>query len=248
MWHEALGWADLPAAEALRCYAGTTDLVSAFATAATTEAAAEKELAYQTLLDWAVRTRTTVGEFVARMDALRRSCERYEAGGDAVLLSSIHQVKGREFPLVIVTGWEDGLFPSRRSSAEEERRLAYVAMTRHRGGRGHPAVRGRFGALRRGHPVPAAAVSGPGARLCPPSPATRRRMSGCALRFVPLSADHDRSTFASGSEPLDNYFRHARRRLGPGRALRDRGPCHVRGRQGRDCIDVLPSPRIYPAA
>jgi DNA helicase-2/ATP-dependent DNA helicase PcrA len=134
VWHEALSWADLPAAEALRCYAARTDLVSAFATAATSEAAAEKELAYQTLLDWAVRTRTTVGEFVARMDALRRSRERYEAGGDAVLLSSIHQVKGREFPLVIVTGLEDGLFPSRRASAEpvpeEERRLAYVAMTR----------------------------------------------------------------------------------------------------------------------
>ncbi|WP_295392593.1 GNAT family N-acetyltransferase [uncultured Thiodictyon sp.] len=32
-------------------------------------------------------------------------------------------------------------------------------------------------------------------------------MTGCALRFVPLSAYHDRSTFASGSEPLDNYFR-----------------------------------------
>jgi DNA helicase-2/ATP-dependent DNA helicase PcrA len=130
LWHEALGWADLPADEALRCYAATTDLVSAFATSATSEAAAEKELAYQTLLDWAVRTRTTVREFVTRMDALRRSREHDEAGGDAVLLSSIHQVKGREFPLVIVTGLEDGLFPSRRSSAEEERRLAYVAMTR----------------------------------------------------------------------------------------------------------------------
>jgi DNA helicase-2/ATP-dependent DNA helicase PcrA len=130
VWHEALGWAAWPAAEALRYYARTTDLVSAFATAATSEAAAEKELAYQTLLDWAVRTRTTVGAFVARMDALRQARERYEAGGDAVLLSSIHQVKGREFPLVIVTGLEDGLFPSRRASAEEERRLAYVAMTR----------------------------------------------------------------------------------------------------------------------
>ena len=59
VWHEALGWADLPAADALRFYASTTDLVSAFATSATSEAAAEKELAYQTLLDWAVRTRTT---------------------------------------------------------------------------------------------------------------------------------------------------------------------------------------------
>ena len=32
-------------------------------------------------------------------------------------------------------------------------------------------------------------------------------MTRCALRVVPLSAEHDRSTFASGSEPLDNFFR-----------------------------------------
>ena len=32
-------------------------------------------------------------------------------------------------------------------------------------------------------------------------------MTRCALRVVPLSAEHDRSTFASGPEPLDNYFR-----------------------------------------
>ena len=32
-------------------------------------------------------------------------------------------------------------------------------------------------------------------------------MTRCALRVVPLSAEHDRSTFASGSEPLDDYFR-----------------------------------------
>ena len=57
--HEVLGWADLPAADALRFYAARTDLVRAFASSATSEAAAEKELAYQTLLDWAVRTRTT---------------------------------------------------------------------------------------------------------------------------------------------------------------------------------------------
>ena len=32
-------------------------------------------------------------------------------------------------------------------------------------------------------------------------------MTRCALRVVPLPAEHDRSTFASGCEPLDNYFR-----------------------------------------
>ncbi len=62
-----------------------------------------------------------------------------QKGGDKVTIMTIHAAKGLEFPLVFLAGWEEGVFPSQRSldegglaSLEEERRLAYVAITRAR--------------------------------------------------------------------------------------------------------------------
>ena len=61
--------------------------------------------------------------------------------GDQISLMTLHAAKGLEFDKVFLPGWEDGVFPNQRSldengatGLEEERRLAYVGMTRAREG------------------------------------------------------------------------------------------------------------------
>ena len=57
-----------------------------------------------------------------------------EGRGDRVRLMTVHAAKGLEFPVVFLCGMNEGIFPSRKidtmEGMEEERRLAYVAMTR----------------------------------------------------------------------------------------------------------------------
>ncbi|MCW7947327.1 ATP-dependent DNA helicase PcrA [Streptomyces hygroscopicus] len=60
-----------------------------------------------------------------------------EEGGGVITLMTLHTAKGLEFPVVFLTGMEDGVFPHMRAlgqtkELEEERRLAYVGITRAR--------------------------------------------------------------------------------------------------------------------
>ena len=68
--------------------------------------------------------------------ALVADVDRYDETADAVVMMTIHSAKGLEFPVVFLPGMEDGLFPGMQTitagdaEMEEERRLAYVAITR----------------------------------------------------------------------------------------------------------------------
>ncbi|MDR0315174.1 MAG: UvrD-helicase domain-containing protein [Oscillospiraceae bacterium] len=67
--------------------------------------------------------------------SLMSDIDNYNAGTDAVVLMTLHSAKGLEFPSVFMTGMEQGVFPGIQSmyppsEIEEERRLAYVGITR----------------------------------------------------------------------------------------------------------------------
>ncbi|MDO5496078.1 MAG: 3'-5' exonuclease, partial [bacterium] len=81
----------------------------------------------------------TLGDFLERVSLVADSDQIPDAGesGGQITLMTVHTAKGLEFPVVFVTGMEDGTFPHSRSLTDEgelaeERRLAYVALTRAR--------------------------------------------------------------------------------------------------------------------
>ncbi|MCM1267318.1 MAG: DNA helicase PcrA [Bacteroidales bacterium] len=90
-----------------------------------------KVVAYETEND-----EPSLSEFLEEV-ALVADIDRVEGDGDRVLLMTLHSAKGLEFPHVYLAGMEDGVFPSYMTikaddpmEIEEERRLAYVGITR----------------------------------------------------------------------------------------------------------------------
>ena len=76
----------------------------------------------------------TLMEFVERM-ALVADSDQLDGGAGSVSMMTMHVAKGLEFPLVVITGLEETIFPHKRALSdeaelEEERRLCYVGVTR----------------------------------------------------------------------------------------------------------------------
>jgi DNA helicase-2/ATP-dependent DNA helicase PcrA len=77
---------------------------------------------------------TVLGEFLVDQSLLS-DVDELKAGGNAVTLLTLHAAKGLEYPVVFITGLEEGLMPHQRAFEEpdgmsEERRLMYVGVTR----------------------------------------------------------------------------------------------------------------------
>ncbi|MGI9126082.1 MAG: UvrD-helicase domain-containing protein [Mycobacterium sp.] len=78
-----------------------------------------------------------LADFLERVSLVADSDEIPDNDAGIVTLMTLHTAKGLEFPVVFVTGWEDGMFPHMRALGDpgelcEERRLAYVGITRAR--------------------------------------------------------------------------------------------------------------------
>ena len=98
----------------------------------------EDHAALDALLGWSTAYRTT-DAFVAACDAARARIESLRDPTAPVEIATVHASKGREWETVVLLGFEEGRMPNRRSlddaddparAVEEERRLAYVALTR----------------------------------------------------------------------------------------------------------------------
>ena len=80
---------------------------------------------------------SVLAQFLERVSLVADTDEIPEQTAGLVTLMTLHTAKGLEFPVVFVTGWEDGMFPHMRALGDptelsEERRLAYVGITRAR--------------------------------------------------------------------------------------------------------------------
>ena len=85
-----------------------------------------------------IKNRSSLGEFLEEVSLLTENINEKDEK-DKTSLMTLHSAKGLEFDYVFLPGWEEGIFPNQRNideygnkGLEEERRLAYVGITRAR--------------------------------------------------------------------------------------------------------------------
>jgi DNA helicase-2/ATP-dependent DNA helicase PcrA len=152
------------------------------------------------------KSEATLSDFLENV-TLQTSADD-QVGGDRVTLMTVHAAKGLEFPVVMVTGLEEQVFPFKGidpwedpEELEEERRLAYVAFTRaeERLVLSFAAIRRIFGQQRVGIPsrflteLPSECVEWIGGRAAPPTAAPKLAES----RFDP---DESYVDYSEGSD------------------------------------------------
>ncbi len=125
----------LPHAELARQILDESGYTAALQAERTTEASGRLENLQE--LVRAMEEYETLGDFLEHVSLVMDN--EAQADEAKVTIMTIHAAKGLEFDTVFLAGWEDGVFPSQRAldegglaSLEEERRLAYVAITRAR--------------------------------------------------------------------------------------------------------------------
>ncbi len=141
--------------------------------------------------------------------ALLTDIDNYNAQTDAVVLMTLHSAKGLEFPVVFIPGMEEGIFPGMQSlyypeEIEEERRLAYVGITRAKKQLylSHANLRMLFGTTSRNLPsrflteIPASLTEQTGRRAFRQEPSF-----GTAFNRVPRSTEKKRDSFFGGEKP-----------------------------------------------
>jgi DNA helicase II / ATP-dependent DNA helicase PcrA len=152
-------------------------------------------------------------------------------GGERVSIMTLHAAKGLEFDVVFLPGWEEGLFPSQRSldengrsGLEEERRLAYVGLTRAR-----KQAKIYFAANRRIRGLWQSTQPSRFVDELPPAHVEVVDANGASYGRYPVSRFDRVETFAKSYE-TPGWRRAQARANAPGAAAASRGPVTIEGR------------------
>jgi DNA helicase-2/ATP-dependent DNA helicase PcrA len=211
---------DSPPAELVRMLLSESGLLQSYKDEGTPEALARWDNV-QRILDHiaefsAEHPDVTLDEYLQEI-SLMSEVDSYDRSAERVTLMTIHSAKGLEFPVVIVAGLEEGLFPvgnsaQQQEDLEEERRLFYVAVTRakERLYLTNCERRYRFGEL--SYPTPSRFLNEIRSELlefnstAPPRPARSGYSLDSFNTSRPLSGSRSTPTPSRSEPPVDESF------------------------------------------